>query len=89
MDFEKVKAVLRSYDAHLKELGHEAARCEKPSAPDTRSQLSHARWMCQEVLSNSEFSEGKAKRWLGFVQGVLWSTGVRTVEQMKDDNRPR
>lgn len=31
--------------------------------------------------------EGKANRWLGFVQGVLWSTGRRTVTQMKDDNR--
>lgn len=89
MNIDKVKAVAQSYDALLGELRHDAARWERPSVPDTRGQLSHARWMCQEVLSNPEFSEGKAKRWLGFVQGVLWTTGVRTVEQMKDDNRPR
>ncbi len=28
----------------------------------------------------------KAMRWLGFVQGVLWSTGVRTIDQMRKDN---
>jgi hypothetical protein len=28
----------------------------------------------------------KAMRWLGFIQGVLWSTGVRTIDQMREDN---
>jgi len=28
----------------------------------------------------------KAMRWLGFIQGVLWATGVRTIDEMRADN---
>jgi len=31
----------------------------------------------------------KAMRWLGFVQGYLWSIGAAEIDDMKDDNRPR
>lgn len=30
----------------------------------------------------------KAFRWLGFVQGVLWTEGVYTIEEMKNHNKP-
>lgn len=30
----------------------------------------------------------KAFRWLGFLQGCLWSVGVYTIEEMKNHNRP-
>jgi len=30
----------------------------------------------------------KGFRWLGFIQGVLWTEGIYTVKQMKDHNRP-
>jgi hypothetical protein len=29
----------------------------------------------------------KAHRWLGFVQGVLWTQGIFTIDQLRDDNR--
>jgi len=29
----------------------------------------------------------KAMRWLGFIQGVLWSTGTRSIDEMREDNR--
>ena len=28
--------------------------------------------------------EGKACRWIGFVQGVLWSAGVYTIDEMRE-----
>jgi len=30
----------------------------------------------------------KAFRWLGFVQGVLWTNGIYTLSQLRDHNRP-
>ena len=30
----------------------------------------------------------KGFRWLGFIQGVLWSEGVYTIDEMKNHNRP-
>lgn len=29
----------------------------------------------------------KAFRWLGFIQGVLWSRGLYTLDQLKEHNR--
>lgn len=29
----------------------------------------------------------KANRWLGFIQGVLWTTGLYSIEEMRDHNR--
>lgn len=29
----------------------------------------------------------KAFRWLGFVQGVLWTKGIYTIDEMRDHNR--
>ena len=30
----------------------------------------------------------KAFRWLGFIQGCLWSMGYFTLNELKNDNRP-
>ena len=30
----------------------------------------------------------KVFRWLGFIQGVLWTTGTYTIEELKNHNRP-
>ena len=51
--------------------------------------FSHAVYMCEEA---SKFvDEGrieKAMRWLGFIQGVLWSYGVRSLTDLKQDSMP-
>ena len=31
---------------------------------------------------------GKAKRWLGFIQGCLWTSGVHTLDDLKNHNQP-
>jgi hypothetical protein len=30
----------------------------------------------------------KAMRWLGFIQGALWSHNIYTIEEMKNHNKP-
>lgn len=48
------------------------------------SVLGHCLWMLGQIDGQSH---DKAHRWIGFVQGVMWMTGVATINQMKDDNR--
>ena len=48
---------------------------------------------CKNMLPKmSQFLEEnrieKFFRWLGFVQGVLWSERLYTIEELKDHNRP-
>lgn len=49
----------------------------------------HLRWMCDEIgrLLIADKVE-KAMRWLGFIQGAMWRSGLRTIEQLKQDNMP-
>lgn len=46
----------------------------------------HLIYMCQEAakFTNRE----KAMRWLGFIQGALWTNGAATIDELKDMNRP-
>lgn len=45
----------------------------------------HTHWMCEEAQS---FDDGeKAQRWLGFIQGVLWTRGICTIDELRDDVR--
>lgn len=56
--------------------------------PSRTDCLRHALWMTRELRKHlSGGKVEKAMRWLGFVQGVLWSLGVVSIEEMKDDNR--
>lgn len=51
-------------------------------------ELQHALWMCDEIqrlLASGEVD--RANRWLGFVQGVLWSGGLYSIGEMADHNR--
>ena len=32
--------------------------------------------------------DGKLNRWMGFLQGVLWYAGLRSINEMRDENRP-
>ncbi len=51
--------------------------------------LQHCHGMLDKI---TEFVEqdrmGKAFRWLGFIQGVLWLSGIYTLNDLKNHNRP-
>lgn len=51
--------------------------------------LKHCRYMVNEILSFLEQNRTeKAFRWLGFLQGCLWTTGVFSLDELKGHNRP-
>lgn len=68
----------------------------KPQACDTSLNVKpgdpciydHCLFMCHKV---SEFALGgeteKALRWVCFVQGVLWNSGLTSIDSMREDNR--
>jgi hypothetical protein len=39
------------------------------------------------LREDPEGSWEKANRWLGFIQGVLWTVGVYPISEMRDHNR--
>lgn len=92
MSMEAVATLARSYIELLETLDA-ASGLQPPKAvrdPEARSwrgRLSHLMWMCQMVASLEHGGRNdKAMRWFGFVQGAMWSMGIRTVDQMRDDN---
>lgn len=47
-------------------------------------------WMCDQIddmLIHNNVD--KSMRWLGFIQGILWITGVKTIDEMREDNREK
>jgi len=86
MDMQKVREVLQKYDKYLSDLGYTPQRFDHDRFPQHKEAENHLLWMCRAV--DTSFSEGKAKRWLGFIQGAFWILRLRTIEEMKRDNRP-
>lgn len=85
MKIEKVQRLVASYRNTTLAQVESKKFTTHGQLPDASQALAHAKWMCEEVHSMTD--EGKAMRWLCFVQGVLWMTGRRTIDQMRDDNR--
>lgn len=61
-----------------------AARC--PSDPTNPE---HLAWMLvQATMFYADDRQGKANRWLGFVQGVMSALGYATLDELKAANMP-
>lgn len=57
--------------------------------PGDFTALSHVLWMCDETEGFVKAGRmEKAFRWLGFIQGVLWMTGVASIDESKHQNMP-
>lgn len=51
--------------------------------------LEHCHGMLDKIVEFvRENRMEKTFRWLGFIQGVLWSNGIYTLEDLKNHNRP-
>ncbi len=51
----------------------------------------HGHWMAiqiEENIKKGEFDIGRLNRWLGFIQGCLFSIGSYSIYEMRDHNRP-
>lgn len=62
--------------------------------PDTDKRGAHLAWMInQMLLPTDEHLKSKMdnplilNRWLGFIQGALWSNGLRSIQQLRDETR--
>lgn len=87
----QVEMLLEQYileiDKHTGGLG------PKPANYDIRQPLRlmalrHALHMCNEIKRLLEDEQHmKAHRWLGFLQGVLWMTGVYSINDMRKHNK--
>lgn len=84
---QKYKKIIGGYDdfdPRLQDLMSQMIRLPM----DARGVEAHVFWMCDQVPGFLEKGDvDKANRWLGFVQGCLWLMGLRTINDMRDDNR--
>ncbi len=44
----------------------------------------HILWMIDKL---SEFEKDKYNRWLGFIQGYLWTEGIYTINELREHNK--
>lgn len=57
-------------------------------AESWREKLGHCYSMLEEMRGFIKQNRmGKVFRWLGFIQGVLWSLGIYNLESLKSHNR--
>lgn len=87
MTSKKILEVVFLYQEELKKLQDNLR--EVPHAmevPD--SVLSHCLYMLGQIkIFVVSTKIEKAFRWLGFIQGVLWSHGVYSINEMRNHNR--
>lgn len=92
MNDTKVLEVLRTYRTHFV-----AMRVEPKDYPHDElvgprqgeDVLAHCCGMLPKIeLFIHEGKIGKAKRWLGFIQGCLWTSGIYTLTNLMNHNRP-
>lgn len=91
MTKDKLKEVTQYYKRLLNCRAERYALNEKvgPYFNEQVAILKHCRYMANEILSFLEQnSTEKAFRWLGFLQGCLWTTGVFSLDELKEHNRP-
>ena len=90
MNAKKILEVINKYRNCFKKQGIKAIdfpHNEKPASPEEI--LGHCRGMLDKMeVFIKEGRKEKAFRWLGFIQGCLWSTGQYSLEDLKNHNRP-
>jgi len=87
MTNEKVLEAVATMADFLRSKGSAAKKCEKPT--DIQEEYGHLLYMCNSIpIFLEEGQREKAMRWLGFMQGVLWSRGGFTLDRLKNMNKP-
>ncbi len=91
MTNEKLLEVFSFYRHHLAVLDITPSRwpAEHRCPEYNRPMLEHVLWMLDEATKFVETGRSdKAFRWLGFIQGVLWTCQIFTIEELAKHNRP-
>lgn len=90
MDNTQILKISDKYAAILLNIGAKPQVCDtslnvKPGDPCI---YDHCLFMCGLI---KEFALGgdpeKALRWVCFIQGVLWNSGIASIDSMREDNR--
>ena len=83
MTIKQVKQTCTIYISHLASQGYNSKK--------NGTKQEHILWMLEQIMRwETEvglFNKEKMFRWLGFIQGYLWSANIFTIEEMKDHNR--
>lgn len=89
------KATEQAFDRYRDMLINKGAKAKNLAEEDfhkltKNDQLNHALWMCDECLSmtTNHWSVDKKSRWLGFIQAVLITNGLTTIQAERDITRP-
>jgi hypothetical protein len=83
---ERVQNLLQLYENTLAQHGFMRRR-EEGNASTSERQLCHARWMLDKAMQDAgreKWSEAKLDRWIGLVQGILWSNNVFSAPALED-----
>ena len=79
---EQIKEIAQRYDNKLFPLAGVINEAKGGS------KFQHIRWMCQQIPIMVDAGQiEKANRWLGFIQGTLWTTNMYSIEEMRNHNR--
>ena len=90
MDPAQILKISGKYETIRHSAGAHAQKCDtslnvKTGDPCT---FDHCLWMCSEVEHQVRVGDrDKAMRWICFIQGVLWASGLLSIDSMRDDNR--
>lgn len=86
MNAQKVREVVALYKQRMEREDVMAVRHDDVGTAETRAE--HACWMLFQIEGFLDGGQlGKAFRWLGFVQAVLWTLRLYTINEMRDHNR--
>ena len=85
MDVSRVVFVAEMYEQMLKRYGHEPKNCSSDIGGPLEA-TAHVLWMCGQLKRIALEDMDKACRWLGFIQGVLWTRGFYTIDEMREHN---
>lgn len=89
MTAEKIREVVAVYRRMFDEQDIPELKCRHSGPPNAFVILSHCHAMLTEIDQFArEGRTEKAFRWLGFVQGCLWSAGAYSIEELKAHNKP-
>ena len=82
------EGLIKALDVHervLKSLGHEARMLDRfMKAPSHWQVIQHAMAMCpmmRDLIAAGKLD--RANRWLGFLQGLLWTQGLVSVNELR------
>jgi hypothetical protein len=85
---EKIRQTIEKYKTLFSKIPS-AQHADDSLSVGNYQQLQHCKWMLNKMEEMLKQTDNMAKfnRWLGFIQGVLWSQSVYSINDLKADNR--